>query len=246
MESKNSSNSFNTEEDWLSRKCYYNVIDDAMGYARIYGYIGKDQQELLQPFLIEKYEKDADKYWDKFYKKNNANFFKDRHWLVREFPEFLKNSTLDTKEENRINVFEIGCGVGNTTIPLLELNSNLFFYSFDFSEHAVKLLNQSVEENELCRGRCKGFVYNAIDGFDRLPQYVKEMESKMDLIVIIFVLSAIDPKTMNELIEMCKRMLATGGKVLIRDYAVDDMAQSRFDGKQTTSKISENFHVIII
>ena len=30
-------------------------------------------------------QKEAAKNWDKFYKENTAKFFKDRHWLLREF-----------------------------------------------------------------------------------------------------------------------------------------------------------------
>lgn len=34
----------------------------------------------------EKLERDAARYWERFYKRNRANFFKDRHYLLQEFP----------------------------------------------------------------------------------------------------------------------------------------------------------------
>ena len=39
--------------------------------------------------LVEQYEKDAKKHWEKFYRRHGANFFKDRHYLNLEFPELL-------------------------------------------------------------------------------------------------------------------------------------------------------------
>ncbi|EGG19778.1 hypothetical protein DFA_06878 [Cavenderia fasciculata] len=214
----------------------YNIIDDALGYARLYGYIKKDQQELVSPFLIEKYEKDADKYWDKFYKRNNSNFFKDRHWLTREFQEFLEKPTQDDK---KIRVFEIGCGVGNTTLPLMSLNDRLEFVSFDFSQHAVKLLQQAVDQDDQYKGRCTTFVYNAVDGVEKLPACVAK--GTFDLVVIIFVLSAMDPSTFAAVVDMCAHALRPGGRVLIRDYAREDMAQSRFE--KHSSKLGDSFHV---
>ena len=38
-------------------------------------------------FKREKLEADAKKNWDLFYKRNSTHFFKDRHWITREFPQ---------------------------------------------------------------------------------------------------------------------------------------------------------------
>lgn len=42
---------------------------------------------LVSDFKQIKFEKDAQKNWDLFYKRNATNFFKDRHWTTREFQE---------------------------------------------------------------------------------------------------------------------------------------------------------------
>ena len=49
----------------------------------------ENDKDLLSSFKKEKLEKDAKKNWDLFYKRNSTNFFKDRHWLTREFPEII-------------------------------------------------------------------------------------------------------------------------------------------------------------
>lgn len=42
---------------------------------------------LVSDFKQIKLEKEAQKNWDLFYKRNTTNFFKDRHWTTREFEE---------------------------------------------------------------------------------------------------------------------------------------------------------------
>lgn len=44
-------------------------------------------QVLVSEFKQLKLEKEAQKNWDLFYKRNSTNFFKDRHWTTREFQE---------------------------------------------------------------------------------------------------------------------------------------------------------------
>ena len=49
----------------------------------------KQNSRLVTEFKANKLEADAQKNWDLFYKRNTDHFFKDRHWLTREFPVLL-------------------------------------------------------------------------------------------------------------------------------------------------------------
>lgn len=56
----------------------------------------KLEEEILNKFLTTQ-----DKNWEKFYKFNKTNFFKDRHYILREFKELA--------EDNRVlKSFDIG------------------------------------------------------------------------------------------------------------------------------------------
>ena len=50
----------------------------------------ESDREVVSAFRRDKLEKDAKKNWDLFYKRNSTHFFKDRHWITREFPELLQ------------------------------------------------------------------------------------------------------------------------------------------------------------
>ncbi|XP_026942391.1 tRNA N(3)-cytidine methyltransferase METTL6 isoform X2 [Sagmatias obliquidens] len=64
-------------------------------------------QALVSNYKQQKLEKEAQKNWDLFYKRNSTNFFKDRHWTTREFEELRscreQNPLYDTE---RCKVFQ--------------------------------------------------------------------------------------------------------------------------------------------
>lgn len=80
-----------------------------------------------------KYLDNQDRSWEKFYKFNKTNFFKDRHYLLKEFTEMKDD------ERDSITLLDIGCGVGNTFYPLLKRKPSLSVKGFDISKRAITL-----------------------------------------------------------------------------------------------------------
>jgi len=179
----------------------------------------------------EKYELNAMKYWDQFYQNNTTRFFKDRHWLTREFTELTEQH-----RETEVNILEVGCGVGNTTIPLLESMENIIIYSSDFSATAIELLKNRPGFNSQ---RCKAFVMDIAK--EDFPDLVPKQG--VDFILVIFVLSAISPEHYSGIAERFFKILKPGGYVLIRDYGRGDLAEHRFEKQPEKSKLDTNFYV---
>lgn len=168
-------------------------------------------------FWQKKYREEAGKSWNLFYKRNEARFFKDRHWISREFPELLE-PTVKT-------VLEVGCGVGNFALPLLqETGANLdHLYACDFSQKAIEILQQDERWNS--SAKCTAFEANL-----SLPgDLLKAVPSKsIDVVTSIFVLSALPPENFPVALHNITGVLKDGGLWLFRDYAICDAAQQRF------------------
>ncbi|KAG0100755.1 hypothetical protein BGZ93_005322 [Podila epicladia] len=182
--------------------------------------------------LVETYHAEAAENWNKFYSKNENRFFKDRHWLRIEFPELFQMVEADAGEKN---VMEIGCGAGNTMFPMLleSKNPKLFVYACDFSKTAVEVVKHN-RAYDPTRG--KAFVWDLAS--DDIPPEV-EPES-MDVLVLIFVLSALHPDKWDKAMSNLFKLLKPGGLIVFRDYGRYDMAQLRFKKNRL---LSDNFYV---
>lgn len=181
----------------------------------------------VSPFWREKYEREAKKYWDVFYKRHQDRFFKDRHYLDKEWGHYFSGA-------GRKVILEVGCGAGNTIFPLVATYPDIFVHACDFSPRAVDLVKTHKDFTE---NRVSAFVCDLT--VDDLSEHISP--SSVDIITMIFVLSAVSPEKMPLVLQNIRKVIKPNGYVLFRDYATGDLAQERFSCKD--QKISENFYV---
>ncbi|RKO98126.1 hypothetical protein CXG81DRAFT_13361 [Caulochytrium protostelioides] len=188
-------------------------------------------------------EQTAADQWNAFYGRNGVNFFKDRQWLANEFPEIFDSDAAPAGQAASDaappivtkRILEIGCGVGNTIFPILERNQDpgLHVYATDYSATAISLL----KEHALYKpSRCTACVFDVTS--PDIPPCLKP--GSMDIIICIFVLSAISPATWPQAAANIQALLKPGGLLLFRDYGRHDLAQLRF---KKDRYLAENFYV---
>ncbi|CAM0870688.1 unnamed protein product [Alopecurus aequalis] len=183
----------------------------------------------VTPFWKEKYERDARRYWDIFYKRHEDKFFKDRHYLDKEWGKYF-----EAQDGGNLVVLEVGCGAGNTIFPLLSTYPDIFVHACDFSSRAVDLVKK---HKDFRPDRVNAFACDITS--EQLTESVEP--SSVDIVTMIFMLSAVAPDKMPLVLDNIKNILKHGGRVLFRDYAFGDLAQERLKSKG--QKISENFYV---
>ncbi|CAN6539641.1 unnamed protein product [Malus baccata var. baccata] len=217
------------------------TVKEASGArARLQIYSTSDTINFLEsPFFAEKYVKNARKYWDVFYKRHQDKFFKSRHYLDKEWGKYFSVSEelcwryIWTGAGRKV-ILEVGCGAGNyfTVFPLVAMYADVFVHACDFSTTAVNLVKT---HKDLVDTRVSAFVCDLT--IDDLSKQVSS--SSVDIITMIFVLSAVSPEKMS--INLWIPLPQPNGCALFRDYATGDLAQERLNCKD--QKISENFYV---
>lgn len=202
------------------------------------GQYEKQRAAPVSDFDKNRFNQDPAKWWNLFYKNNAENFFKDRKWLRMEFPVLEEVTQKDAGPQV---VLEVGAGAGNTAFPLIRNNENdqLMVHACDFSKFAVKVMRESEHYDTR---------YMVADEWDvaaepdengsSLPPGLTE--GSVDVVILIFIFSALSPDQWNRALDNIYRVLKPGGRVLFRDYGRGDLAQVRF---KKGRYMDENFYV---
>jgi len=198
----------------------------------------KQRESPVSEFDRWRFNADPAKWWNLFYKNNTANFFKDRKWLRQEFPVLAEVTRADAGEKV---VLEVGAGAGNTAFPLVTNNENegLRVHACDFSKTAVQVMRESEHYNP---------KYITADVWDVAAVQTEESDSlppglpegSVDVVVLIFIFSALNPNQWDQAMRNIHRVLKPGGQVLFRDYGRGDLAQVRF---KKGRYLADNFYV---
>ncbi|GAB7359516.1 hypothetical protein MBLNU230_g6160t1 [Neophaeotheca triangularis] len=195
------------------------------------------RENQVNDFDKRRFNEKPEKWWDKFYSNNAANFFKDRKWLVQEFP-VLGEVTEDGYGECR--VLEVGAGAGNTAFPILNMNANskLRVHACDYSKKGIEVIRaQEAYKSQEDEGQVlRADVWDVAS--EDLPPGVEE--GSVDVVLMIFIFSALAPEQWDKAVQNIWRVLKPGGEVLFRDYGRGDLAQVRF---KKGRYLDENFYV---
>uniref|UniRef100_A0A0N4ZHA7 tRNA N(3)-methylcytidine methyltransferase n=1 Tax=Parastrongyloides trichosuri TaxID=131310 RepID=A0A0N4ZHA7_PARTI len=190
-----------------------------------------NNQDHCSPFVKKSAISLAQKNWDKFYKRNKDNFFKDRHWSKDDLQEACPHINFNTP----LTYLEAGCGVGNMLFPIKEYFNNWIICGFDFSENAINIVKERASNANV------NVYADMVDLTDsERATFVSNIFPLSDLSSLIFVISAIEPKKHSNAILNALKFIKPGGTIFFRDYGINDHAMIRF-GYGT--KIDERFYV---
>ncbi|CAL9101102.1 uncharacterized protein LOC135673686 isoform X2 [Musa acuminata AAA Group] len=201
---------------------------------------------------------DADA-WRSFHRRHSAGkFFKERRYLLKEFPELLCSG-------NSIQVLELGCGNGSTILPILRAKESIVVYACDCSEEVLQMAKEIVATTSdvsldhrlytflldftvhkfpdwLFCSSCQRASFSkpvnlSSDSREQklrklnAPSFLREEQcciGGVDFVTLIFTLSAIPFQRMSSVIEKCFSVLKPGCLLLFRDYGLYDMTMLRF------------------
>ncbi|MCJ1276277.1 hypothetical protein MMC21_004082 [Puttea exsequens] len=180
----------------------------------------------------KRFNTEPEKWWNRFYSNNTSNFFKDRKWLHQEFPILSK---LTAKDAQPATILEVGAGAGNTAFPILRANENpgLIIHACDFSRKAIDIMlaNPAYDSKHI---QASVWDITAI----QLPNGLSE--ASVDLVLLVFIFSALSPTQWDAAVRNIWRVLKPGGEVCFRDYGKGDLTQVRFKKGRL---LEDNFYI---
>lgn len=198
----------------------------------------KQRQDPVSDFDRKRYNDQPEKWWNQFYKHNKTNFFKNRKWLAQEFPILEELGKEDAPEAV---LLEVGAGAGNSAFPILQRSQNkrLKIHACDFSKKAVDLIRaHELYDPTLIQADVWDVASPPSSDNSGLPPGLSE--SSVDVVLMIFIFSALSPTQWDQAVRNIWRVLKPGGQVLFRDYGRGDLAQVRF---KKGRYMEENFYV---
>ena len=144
-------------------------------------------------------------------------------------------STITQPSAGPITLLEVGAGAGNTAYPILAHNENpgLKIHACDFSKNSVEVIraNEAYDTKNI-----QADVWD-VAGTELPPGLVEE---SVDVVIMIFIFSALSPLQWNQAVQNIHKVLKPGGEVLFRDYGRGDLAQVRF---KKGRYLEENFYI---
>lgn len=198
----------------------------------------RQRQDPVSDFDRQRFNDNPEKWWNTFYKNNKTNFFKNRKWLAQEFPIL---SEVGKEDAPPAVLLEVGAGAGNSAFPILQSSRNkrLKIHACDFSKKAVELIRgHELYDPELIQADVWDVAASPESENGGLPPGLTE--NSVDVVLMIFIFSALNPKQWDQAVRNVWRVLKPGGQVLFRDYGRGDLAQVRFKKGRW---MEENFYV---
>lgn len=227
--------------------------DDGKNSSGVSSRRGRERKKEDDAVEASKDDNDNDNAWEQFYRNHKTKFFRDRHYLRKsfkrdlmndvEFTGFVEDATEEEMEEKlralpKLDVLEIGAGVGNALFPLLRANPNLRFSAADVSETAIKQLkmHEDYDEKKIVRAFVvnageRGCLGNGREGVERVggKGQVSIKDESFDVVLMCFFLSALTDEEISNCLMEVRRVLKQGGVALVRDYADDDVKNDLSD-----------------
>ncbi|KAH7401882.1 S-adenosyl-L-methionine-dependent methyltransferase [Phaeosphaeria sp. MPI-PUGE-AT-0046c] len=198
----------------------------------------RQRQDPVSDFDRNRFNAQPEKWWNTFYKNNKTNFFKNRKWLAQEFPVL---GEVGGEDAPPAVLLEVGAGAGNSAFPILQNSKNkgLKIHACDFSKKAVELIRgHELYNPDLIQADVWDVAASPDSENGGLPPGLEE--NSVDVVLMIFIFSALNPRQWDQAVRNIWRVLKPGGQVLFRDYGRGDLAQVRFKKGRW---MEENFYV---